>query len=209
MPRRPAPGRVRPDRRQQPLQLALADAELFQMPQRADQVVEVVAGEAATAADEPRLQGERQPASVARMRALDDVGKRQHLAPRPFDQRDGQMRLAIDPVDLLAGPQIADGLGRIPCRHAIGDTLARPAAVEAQHLPRPPCPAAVMHRVDAEAAPVAGEARVPRLLACKPRPPHQRPVAEHPEVVSCVGHRTVRGSPTDPPPLDGEGLGVG
>ena len=52
VPRRPAPRGMRADHRQQPLQLALADAELVQMPQRADQVVEVVAGEAAAA---PRM----------------------------------------------------------------------------------------------------------------------------------------------------------
>ena len=44
---RPAkPGRVRTDHGQQPLQLALADAELGQVPQRADQIVEVGAGAA-------------------------------------------------------------------------------------------------------------------------------------------------------------------
>ena len=129
---------MRPDHRQHPLQLALADAELVQMPQRADQVVEVVAGEAAPGADEPGLQGERQLAGVARVRALDDVGQRLHLAPRPLDQLDRHMRLAIDAVDLLAGAQIADGLRNVRAGDAIGDALARPAAVEAQHQARPP-----------------------------------------------------------------------
>ena len=59
MPRRPAPCGVRPDHCEQPFQLALADAELLEMSQRADQIVEVVAGEAAAAADEPGLQRER------------------------------------------------------------------------------------------------------------------------------------------------------
>ena len=67
----------------QPLQLALADAEFRQMPQRADQVVEVGAGAAVRAVDQSRLHGERQLAGVVRMCALDDVGERQHLACGP------------------------------------------------------------------------------------------------------------------------------
>src|SRR5262249_30170462 len=56
---RPTTGGVRADQRQQPLQLAIADAELVEVPERVDEIVEVVAGAAAAGADQARLQGER------------------------------------------------------------------------------------------------------------------------------------------------------
>jgi hypothetical protein len=106
---------VRPDHGQQPLQLALADAELCQVPQRADEIVEVGARAALSPMDQARLHGQRQLTGIVRVGALDDVGERQHLAMGTLDQLYGHMRLAVDPIDLLARAQIPGGLRRI-CR---------------------------------------------------------------------------------------------
>src|SRR5262245_56249405 len=98
------------------------------------------------------------------------------------------MRLAVDAVDLLARAQIVGRLPR-PCGwHAIGDPLTSSTTVEAQHQPGSCERAAMVDRVNAKAAPVTDEARVLRLLVIKARPPHQRPVAEDPQIVPATRH---------------------
>ena len=181
-------GGVRADQRQDAFQLALADAELGQVPQRADQVVEVDAGDAPRPADQARLHGERQLPRVARVRPLDDVGERHHLPVFALGDLDRQMRLAIDAVDLLARAQIGDGGCRVRRADAIDDAGAGAAAVEPQHHAGPFGRAAMMHGVDAEAAAIADHAGAPRFLEGKAWPPHQRSVAEHPQIVMRDAH---------------------
>ncbi len=92
--------------------------------------------------------------------------------------------------------------GPILGRDAEGDAAHRAAGREAQHQARRLRHAAVVNRIDAERPPAAMQHRPLALDMCKPRPPHQRAVAEHPSVARAVGETghapTLCGAPARP-----------
>ena len=125
----------RPDHRHQAFQLALADAELREVVHRVDDVVEIDARRAARAADEARLDGERQRAGVARVRALDEIGDRHHLRPLRLHQRDRQVRLAIDARSPAALAQIPERRVGHVGRDAEGDASHEPPRSSPSTMP--------------------------------------------------------------------------
>src|SRR5258707_9986674 len=116
------------------------------------------------------------------MTAIDHVSQRADPLPGFVFQPDRAHHLAIDVGGLLAAAQILHGvvaaLGRDPKRNA----AAGAAAVEPEHeaglFPRP----AMVERINAERAVLADQPRRDLLEELEAWPPHQRAIAEHPEV---------------------------
>src|SRR5690348_9533441 len=80
-----------------------------------------------------KLLFEVEPAGILRMPAIYHVDERAHAPLRLAGEQHVAPGLAIDHGDLLARPQIGDGLVAQRARHAIGDPAAGAAAVEAEH----------------------------------------------------------------------------
>ena len=145
-------------------------------------VVAVGAGLAVTLQHMAVLVGERQPAGVLHMAAVDDIGERGDAFTRFVLQPHRAHHLAIDRGHLLARPQIGDHVGTVLFSDAEGDAAAGAAAVEPQHQARLLRRAAMHEGIDAERAVLADQPGRDAFLEFEARPPHQRSVAEHPEV---------------------------
>ncbi len=125
---------------------------------------------------------ERQTPGILRMAAVDHVAERAHGSLRLALEPDPPDALAIHHGDLLACPQIRDRLGAQRGCDSIRNAAAGAAAVEAQHqagtLGRP----AMVERIDAERPMGADQPCLDLLQKLKARPPHQRAIAENPDV---------------------------
>ncbi len=140
----------------------------------------IVAIEADALGDQANHLVFRQPPGILDMRAVDDIGE--GLGAAAVDESHAERFLQIDRGDEFAFAQIANRFGAVAARDLEGDALAGAAAIEPQHQPRPLRRAAMDMREDAQRAVIAvhpGERAVDEVEA---RPPHQRPVAEHPEI---------------------------
>src|SRR5229473_8367729 len=116
------------------------------------------------------------------MAAVDHVSQRADALPRLVPQPYRSHHLAIDGGDLLARAQIGDRVGVMLLRDPERDAAAGAAAVQSEHeagLFR----CSPMHEgVDAKRAMLAYQPRRNLLEERKARPPHQRTIAEHPQV---------------------------
>ncbi|MDA9455816.1 hypothetical protein XI00_16525 [Bradyrhizobium sp. CCBAU 21359] len=128
------------------------------------------------------LLGEREAAGILHMAAVDDIGERGDALARIVLQPHRAHHLAIDRGDLLARPQIRDDLGAVLFSDTEGDAAAGAAAVEPEHQARLLRRAAMDEGIDAERPVLADQPRRDALLEVEARSPHQRAVAEHPEV---------------------------
>jgi hypothetical protein len=136
------------------------------------------------------------------MAAIDDEAQGAHLAPRLLLELDTAHRFQIDGRHLLAAAQIGDG--RVTCRggNPEGDTAAHSAPVETQHQSGPLGRAAMDKRIDTQRPVQTDEPSRYTLDKFEARIPHQRAIAENPEVframlVEQFLHR--RMSPKAPP----------
>ena len=86
----------------------------------------------------------------------------------------------IDHAGHLARPDAIEGLAQLS-RQAVGDAVARPAAVEPEHQPRLLRRAAIVARIEAEAAVKAAQIGRPALGELEFRVPHQRAVGKYPD----------------------------
>src|ERR1700736_2109622 len=116
------------------------------------------------------------------MAAVDHVSQRADALARLVLQPHRPHHLAIDRGDLLARAQVSDSSGAVFFRDPKRDAAAGASAVEAEHeaglFRRPP-----MHEgIDAERAMLADQPRRDLLDELEARPPHQRAIAEHPQV---------------------------
>src|SRR5450759_864902 len=125
---------------------------------------------------------QRQPPGILPMTAVDDVNKGADALPRLVLQPYRPHYLAVDRRDLLARAQVGDRRGAMLLRDPERDAAAGAAAVEAEHEAGLFGGAAVHEGVDAERAMLADQPRRDLLDERKARPPHQRAIAEHPEV---------------------------
>src|ERR1700754_4073885 len=125
---------------------------------------------------------ERQTPGILRMAAVDHVADRAHgslgLALEP-NAPDG---LAIKHRDLLARPQIRDGLGAQRGCDPIRNAAAGAAMVKAEHQARTLGRPAMVERIDAERPVGADQPCLDPLQKFKAWPPHQRAIAENPDV---------------------------
>ena len=86
----------------QQMQIGLAIAERFQRPHRFEHIVAIGTGLAVTLPHVMHAFGERQPAGILHVAAIDDVAQRAHAPPRLVFELDPAQRFHIDRGDLFA-----------------------------------------------------------------------------------------------------------
>src|SRR4051812_42805728 len=137
--------------------------------------------------DIAELVGKREAPGILNMAAVDHIGQRADPRTRIVVEPDRAHYLAIDMGGLFALAQIGDG-GIAPVgRNAEGDAAASASAVEAEDQARPSRWAGVFDGKTARRGLPADRPRRLRFDESKARPPHQRAITEHPEVM--IGRR--------------------
>ncbi len=121
-----------------------------------------------------------EPARILRMPPVDQIGQRLDLPA--IGQPDGAESLVIDLVELLALGQVGMGRLHLGGGHAEGDAVAGAAMVKAEHEARRLDRATMPHRIDAERPMGTAQQGRDALDMRETRPPHQRAIAEDPEV---------------------------
>src|ERR1700761_5051761 len=121
-----------------------------------------------------------QRAGVLRMIAVGDIGDRLNQGALP--EEDAHRLFKVHRSDLLAFAKISDRCLSLGRRHAKSRAMASAAAIKAEDEARLFRRAAMYPRIDAEGAPPAAHQAILTLEIRKPRPPHERAVAEDPEV---------------------------
>ena len=117
------------------------------------------------------------------MSAVDHIAKRRHPPLGIATQPDGSHGLAIDHGGLLTRPQIRKRLTALCSSDPIRHAAAGAALVEAKHQARPFRRSAMDERINAKRPVGADEPRLDPFNKVEARPPDQRAIAEHPEVV--------------------------
>jgi hypothetical protein len=149
-------------------------------------IISIGAGDAASLPYQPHQVTVRQAASILGVLAVDYVGE--GLDSTAVAKAHRESTLDINGRDLLALTQILDCRLGLDSLDAECDTVATPAAIKAQHetgaLRRP----AMDVGENTQRAVIAIELRVASLHESKARPPHERTVSEHPEIVVRDGH---------------------
>src|ERR1700754_596076 len=164
------------------MQLRVAKPLRLDRLDRCENIVAIVAGLAVALLHMAQLLGKRKPAGILDMAAVDHVSERADALPPLVLEPYRAHHLAVDAGDLLALAQIGDDGAAVLLRDLVCDAAAGAAAVEAEHQARAFGRAAMDKRIDAERAVFADQPRRHLLDELKARPPHQRAVAEHPEV---------------------------
>ncbi len=126
--------------------------------------------------------GKRQPPGILHMTAIDDETQRPHLSPRFLFELDPSHRFQVDGGHLLARAQIFDGLLMQRRGDPKGNAAAHAAAVETEHQTGPFRGAAMHEGIDAQRPVQPDEARRHAFSKVEARIPHQRPIAEDPEI---------------------------
>src|SRR5947199_5243652 len=127
--------------------------------------------------DVAQLFGERQPARILNVTAIDHISQRADALSRLILQPHRSDHFAIDGRDLLARPQVGDGCRTMLLRDPKRDAAAGATAVEPEHQAWFLRCAAMDKRIDAERAMFADQPRRDLLDEFKTRPPHQRAIA--------------------------------
>lgn len=140
-------------------------------------------------ANDVKLFVRRQLTGILGVAPVHDVGQRLHGRLTMHFQRDPAQHLQIDGGHLLALAQIGDGLGPTGRLHPKGYSAAGTAPVEAQHETGTLGRSTVHMRIDAEGAVQSDQLGRNTLDILESRPPHERSVAENPEIVVRVVHR--------------------
>ena len=133
-----------------------------------------------------QLVGEAEAAGILPVAAIHHVTERGGALPRIVVEPDPPPGLDIDHGDLLARAQIIDGLGAFARRHPVGDAAAIAAAVKAEHQAGLFRRAAMDEGIDAKGAVGADQSRIAALEEFEIRPPHQRAIAENPEIAAAL-----------------------
>ena len=168
------------------MQIGLAIAKRFQRLHSLQHIVAIGARATMTLPDVMHAFRKRQPSGILHMAAIDDEAQRPYLPPRFLLELDPPHRFQIDCRHLFAPAQIGDGLlARRGCDPK-GDAAAHAAAVEPQHQAGPLRRAAMDERIDAQRPVQADQPRRHAFDEVEARTPHQRAVAEDPEVFGVV-----------------------
>src|SRR5208282_1189551 len=160
---------------------AVLDAELVEMAHRVDEVLGARTAGAVALADELGDALELKRPGVLRMAASGDVGVGVD-APAPAHELDRNGALLVDVAGHLALVEIGEDLLAPHGCHAVGDAAAGAARLQAEHQARQLGRAAIAPRVDAEGAMVAAQEGRRALEIGEARVPHERAVAEDPEL---------------------------
>ena len=164
---------------QDALEVRVAHADLMHVVERVADVVDARAAHADALRDQARAAVQVELAHVCRMRGIGHEGERAHGAPARLHRN--QRRL-VHPARHLAIPEPRECAAQARRVNAIRDAPARAAAAQAHHQPRLALRAAIARGQDAQRAVVAVRQRGRLVRVVEARRPHQRPVAEHPEV---------------------------
>ena len=175
-------GRVVVQHRRKLMQLRVAKTFRLDRLHGGQHIVAVGAGLAVPLLDMTELFRQRQPPGILHMAAVDHIGQRADALARLVLKPDRAHHLAIDRGDLFARAQICDGRGALLVRDPKRDAAAGAAAVEPEHQAGLFRRSAMDEGIDAERAVLADQPRRNLLDELEARPPHQRAVAEHPEV---------------------------
>ena len=159
--------------------MRIAHADLVHVLERVADVIDAGAASADSLRDETRAPVQVELAHVGRMRRVGDERKRVH-GPGPDFHRD-QARL-VDPARHLSVPEPRQRAAQPRCIDAIGHAPARAAAAQAHDETGLALRAAIARRQDAERAVVSVRAAERFLPVLEARRPHERAIAEHPEV---------------------------
>jgi hypothetical protein len=166
------------------VQPGLAVAEPLKRAHRFNHIVSVVAGVAVPLAHVVHTFGHGQTAGILSVTAVDHVAKRLHLPSGPVFQIDAPRGFAVNGSDLLAATQIGNGLRARRCGDPVGNAPAHAAAIEPQHQAGLFRPTAMDERIDAERPMQSQKPRRRPFEGREPRAPHQRSVAEYPQVAA-------------------------
>ena len=164
------------------MQVGFAVAKRFKRAHGLDDVVAVGAGAAVALPHVMQRARERQTSGILDVAAVDDETERANLAPRlllEFDAPDG---LQINAGDLFARAQIRDRRGARRGSDAKSHPAAHAATIEPQHQSGTLRRAAMHERVNAQRPMQTDQPRRHPLDEIETRTPHQRAVAEHPQV---------------------------
>ena len=165
---------------QDALEVRIAHADVVHMVERVADVVDARAADADALGDEARAAVKVELAHVGGMRRVGNECKRPHGFPGSDPDRD-QARL-VDPARHLAVPEPRERAAQARRVDAVGHAPARAAAAQAHHQPGLALRAAVARRQDAQRAVIAVRPAERLALVVEARRPHERAVAEHPEV---------------------------
>ena len=164
---------------QDALEVRIAHAHLVHVVERVADVIDAGAASADSLRYEARAAVEVELAYVRRVRRVGDERKRTH-GPRSDLYRD-QARL-VDAARHLPVPQPRKRATQARLIDAVGHAPARAAAAQAHHEAGLALRAAVARRQDAERTVVAVRATERFLRVVEAGRPHQRAVAEDPQV---------------------------
>jgi hypothetical protein len=164
---------------QDALEVRIAHADAVHMVERVADVVNARPADPDSLRHQPRAAVQVELAHVGRVRGIGDEGQRAHgFGFDPYRDEAG----LVDAAGHLAVPQARERAPQARRVDAVGHAPARAAAAQAHHQARLAIRAAVTRRQDAERAVVAVRAAERLVLVVEARRPHERAVAEHPEV---------------------------
>src|SRR5580704_10528613 len=132
--------------------------------------------------DIAQLFGQRESSGILHVAPVDDISERGYPLAGIVFQPDRTHDFAIDVGGLLAAAQILHGVIAPGCSDSESNPATGAAAIEAQHQAGLFRRAAMVERIDAQRAMLADQPRRNLLDELEFRPPHQRPVAEDPQV---------------------------
>jgi hypothetical protein len=160
--------------------MRIAHADLVHVVEGLADVVDAGPARADALRDQARAAVEVELADVGRMRRIGDEGEGVHGAAARQAHRNQPRR--IDPAHHLAMPQVGERVADAARVDAVRHAPARAAAAQAHHQAGLVARAAIARRQQAKGAVVT--VRAAERLAGIPeaRRPHQRAVAEHPEL---------------------------
>src|SRR3954447_10145673 len=165
------------------MQLCFTVPELLKCRYRRQDVITVCTRAPVALADMVQLLLERKATGILRVTAIDHVAQRADTACWTRVEPNGPHRFAIDQGDLLARAQVSDGLRALDSAHVVSDAAASAAVIKAEHEPWPLGRAAVYERIDAQRAVRADEACLPAFQERETRPPHERAIGKHPQIL--------------------------
>jgi hypothetical protein len=172
------------------LEMRIAHADLVHVVERIADVVDAWTARADSLGDQARAPVQVELAHVRRMRRIGDERKRAHCSC-PNLYRD-QARL-VDPARHLAVPESRERAAQARRVNSVGHAPARAAAAQAHDEAGLAARAALAGGEDAERAVVAVDPAERLLPKAEARRPHERAVAEHPDVaLRQPGHELVQ-----------------
>ncbi len=136
---------------------------------------------------------ERKPAGILPVSTVDHVAQCRHPLLGLALEPDRARAFAIDRGDLFARAQIGDGPSAFGCGHTVSDAATGPTPVKTKHQARPLRCSAVDKGINAEGSMSADEPRLDTFDEPKLRPPHQRAIGKHPQVLRRVKSIRVHG----------------